>query len=388
MRIIYGHGNCTDRMYKKIFSEKNNSAFLPVQKYHGLLIKGFSKAGAEVRCFSGLPVNRSITDRKLIREKDEQEGNAYHHYITTINYPIIRHLMVFFGSFFGVLRLKKQVNSFAVCDFLNIAVSLGVSLGCKIKGIKRVAVVTDIPDMFDTGKLWKKIRNFVMRRFDGYIFLTEYMKEFIDEKSPYIVLEGHIDSDIVPSPSEASYELSTGKRIIIYAGNIHVKYGIKYFVEGFVEADIPHTELRVYGEGDFRAELEKLAERYPSVKYMGMRDNDEIVAEEQKAALLVNPRPTAPEYTKYSFPSKNMEYMVSGTPTLTTKLPGMPKEYDKYVYLIEDETVEGVARVLKEIFLQPYEMRKRKAEAAREFVLKEKSNVVQAKKIMNFMLDL
>ena len=40
MRIIYGHGNCTDRMYKKIFSEKNNSAFLPVQKYHGLLIKG------------------------------------------------------------------------------------------------------------------------------------------------------------------------------------------------------------------------------------------------------------------------------------------------------------------------------------------------------------
>ena len=214
------------------------------------------------------------------------------------------------------------------------------------------------------------------------------MKEFIDEKSPYIVLEGHIDSDIVPSPSEASYELSTGKRIIIYAGNIHVKYGIKYFVEGFVEADIPHTELRVYGEGDFRAELEKLAERYPSVKYMGMRDNDEIVAEEQKAALLVNPRPTAPEYTKYSFPSKNMEYMVSGTPTLTTKLPGMPKEYDKYVYLIEDETVEGVARVLKEIFSQPYEMRKRKAEAAREFVLKEKSNVVQAKKIMNFMLDL
>ena len=123
-------------------------------------------------------------------------------------------------------------------------------------------------------------------------------------------------------------------------------------------------------------------------RYMGMRDNDEIVAEEQKAALLVNPRPTAPEYTKYSFPSKNMEYMVSGTPTLTTKLPGMPKEYDKYVYLIEDETVEGVARVLKEIFSQPYEMRKRKAEAAREFVLKEKSNVVQAKKIMNFMLDL
>ena len=29
--------------------------------------------------------------------------------------------------------------------------------------------------------------------------------------------------------------------------------------------------------------------------------------------------------------------MVSGTPVLTTKLPGMPKEYDDYVYIIEDE---------------------------------------------------
>ena len=103
---------------RKIFSEKNNSAFLPVQKYHGLLIKGFSKAGAEVRCFSGLPVNRSITDRKLIREKDEQEGNAYHHYITTINYPIIRHLMVFFGSFFSFLPSFLQALFCLMMSFL------------------------------------------------------------------------------------------------------------------------------------------------------------------------------------------------------------------------------------------------------------------------------
>jgi hypothetical protein len=42
---------------------------------------------------------------------------------------------------------------------------------------------------------------------------------------------------------------------------------------------------------------------------------------------------------KILFSSKNKEYMVSGTSTLTSNLPGMSEEYKQYVYLIEDETV-------------------------------------------------
>ena len=34
--------------------------------------------------------------------------------------------------------------------------------------------------------------------------------------------------------------------------------------------------------------------------------NDRVVEEQLRATLLVNPRPTAEAFTKYSFPSKNM----------------------------------------------------------------------------------
>lgn len=61
------------------------------------------------------------------------------------------------------------------------------------------------------------------------------------------------------------------------------------------------------------------------------------------ATLLVNSRFTIEEFTKYSFPSKNMEYMASGTPLLTTKLPGMPQEYYPYVFLFDEETIDGYA---------------------------------------------
>ena len=118
---------------------------------------------------------------------------------------------------------------------------------------------------------------------------------------------------------------------------------------------------------------------------MGVRENREIVEEELKASLLVNPRPVAPEYTKYSFPSKNLEYMVSGTPVLTTQLPGMPEEYFPYVYLMGEETEDHAAKVLEEILSLPLEERQKKGTAARAFVLEKKSNIVQSAKILAFL---
>ena len=78
--------------------------------------------------------------------------------------------------------------------------------------------------------------------------------------------------------------------------------------------------------------------------------------------------------------------MVSGTPTLTTKLPGMPKEYYKYVYLIEDETVEGISNILKDILNRPKEELYNKGMEAKKFVLNYKNNIIQAKKILD-MID-
>ena len=82
-----------------------------------------------------------------------------------------------------------------------------------------------------------------------------------------------------------------------------------------------------------------------------------------------------------------MEYMISGTPLLTTRLPGMPEEYYPYVYLINDETPLGISDSLREILNISKDERDKKGEEARTFVLKEKSNVTQAKKIIEFLRE-
>ena len=130
--------------------------------------------------------------------------------------------------------------------------------------------------------------------------------------------------------------------------------------------------------------VSEITEQYlESMKLVDELDMDSASEFLQMAAtLLVNPRPTGEEYVKYSFPSKTMEYMSTGTPVLTTVLPGMPKEYHPYVYLLEEETADAIAEELRQIFAQPADALFEKGMAAREFILKEKNNVSQAGKIL------
>ncbi|MBQ6154067.1 MAG: glycosyltransferase family 4 protein [Ruminococcus sp.] len=386
MRILYGYSNCTDKTFQKIFNERKVAELLPDQKYHSLLIRGLSENGAKIYCFSGLPVNRAVTSRKLVREKDEREGKAYFHYITTLNFPVIRQLMIFFGTFFGVLTAKKDSDTFAMCDCLNLSNAYGMTLAARIRRIPVVSIVTDLPVMQRKSRFATFVNNLLFKMSDAFVILTAMMNQKVNQKNkPSIVLEGHVDS-MAPTPEiRKPYEVTEGIKTLLYAGSLKRIYGIDYLVRGFVKADIPDAQLRVYGDGDFKEELLRLCEMYPSVKYMGVRDNAHIVEEEQKASLLINPRPIAPEYTKYSFPSKNMEYMVSGTPLLTTGLPGMPEEYYPYVYIMGEETPDNAAKVIKKILDTPLSDRQKKGMAAREFVLQNKSNVIQAKKILEFL---
>ena len=389
MRIIYGCSAASQRKFAELEKKYNINGGHAVQKYHNLLLKGLAVNGAKVSCISPLPINRSVTSKKLIREKDDREERVAYHYITTLNLPVLRQLMIFFGTLFFVLRAKRDKDVFVVFDCLNIACSYGALIGGRLKRIKTAAIVTDLPDMMSSGKITKIINNNIFGKADSFILLTEQMNERVNKKKrPYIVLEGHVDSEAPIPEEQLKFEEINGKKVVLYAGSIRKIYGIQNLVNGFLNADIDNSELRIYGNGDFKQELEALCDINSKLKYMGIAENAEIVRQEQKASLLVNPRPTSPEYTKYSFPSKNMEYMVSGTPVLTTVLPGMPREYYPYVILLEDESPEGVCDALKAFFNSDLSKRKKFGKAAREFVLSNKSNVVQAKKIVQFLSEM
>lgn len=382
MHIIYAVTTCSDKVYKQLFSHVKVKPAFQSQKYHRLLIEGLA-AHTMVDVVANPPVNRSVLDREFVKLPDEVEGGANYRYIPAIRNPILKAAWVGLGTFFRTFALAKK-DSAVIVDCLNRTTALSAMLAARLKGKQCIGIVTDLPDMLSGSRFSKGLANFVIRHCTGYILLTEAMNGYLNKAGkPYVILEGH--SDITMRERIPSMEKKTSPRVCFYAGGVSRQYGLANLVEGFRAAELENAQLHIYGPGDYVKELQKIAEEDERIFYGGMLLNTEIVEKEQEATLLVNPRPTCEEYVKYSFPSKTMEYMASGTPVLTTVLPGMPLEYHPYVYLLEDETAEGISKKLKQVLSASDETLFRKGGEARTFILEQKNNVIQAKKILEML---
>lgn len=382
MHIVYAVSTCSNNVYSRLFSHAKVKPAFQSQKYHRLLIEGLA-AGAAVDVIANPPVNRSVMSKAIITLPQEEEGGAQYHYIPAIRNPVVKLAAMAAGTFFKTCRFAKK-GSVVIVDVLNRTTALSALLAARLKGCRCVGIITDLPDMLGGSSVSVGMANFVIRHCTDYVILTQAMNDYIQNPGkPYVVLEGH--ADITMGQKQPSMDRKTEPRVCFYAGGVSRQYGLANLVEGFRKADIPNTQLHIYGPGDYVQELQQIAEKDPRVYYGGMLMNSQIIEKEMDATLLINPRPTDEEYVKYSFPSKNMEYMASGTPVLTTALPGMPQEYYPHVFVIGDETAEGVAQALRKVFSCSDEALFEKGQSARKFVLEERNNVVQAAKILEML---
>lgn len=382
MHIIYAVTTCSDRVYNQLFAHVKVKPAFQSQKYHRLLIEGLAK-GAQVDVVANPPVNRSVLKENFVRLPKETQGGACYRYIPAVRNPLLKAAVVGFGTFFKTLFLIKK-DSAVIVDGLNRVTALSALLAARLRGKPCVGIVTDLPDMLGGSRFSKEFANFVIRHCTHYVLLTEAMNDYLNKGSkPYVILEGH--SDVTMKEKIPSLDKKSHPRICFYAGGVSKQYGLGNLVEGFRLADMEDAVLHIYGPGDYVQELQEIAAKDNRIFYGGMLLNHEIVEKELEATLLVNPRPTEEEYVKYSFPSKTMEYMASGTAVLTTVLPGMPKEYHPYVYLLEDETAEGIAEKLCQVLKNSDQELFEKGYKARTFVLEEKNNVIQARKILDML---
>lgn len=388
MRIIYASCLISKKKNKELF-ENNTYTGFQVQKFHQLLCHGFAFNKCDIQILSALPVTRKNCNKIFIKKDYEKEGSIFFNYLTVINLPILKNIFIILAAMIEMFKLAKcKDNVFLMADCLNQSVSFGAVIVSKILGIKSVGIITDLPDFLsDKGK--NSFNNMIIKMFNNYVLLTDEMNDYIVENithknKPYIVIEGSVDYTILNETTYEKYE----KKVCMYTGTLAKIYGIEYLVKGFIKANVLNSELHIYGDGDFKNELIDLCKKNSNIKYFGTKPNEYIVEEQKKATLLINPRPSNEEFTKYSFPSKNLEYMASGTPLLATDLPGIPDEYKRYEYIIENENIEGIANMFRYVLnLTDAELRK-KGKMAQEFVLGTKNNIIQTKKILEWLNNL
>src|SRR5699024_551254 len=114
-----------------------------------------------------------------------------------------------------------------------------------------------------------------------------------------------------------------------------------------------------------------------------------ILELQKTSTVLINPRPNNEEYTKYSFPSKIMEYMSSGRPMIAYKLDGMPEEYLKYFYPVtETQSGDGLYNTLRDVLSKTPDELDKKGSCAKEFVLTLKNKKTQTFKILDLLEEI
>jgi glycosyltransferase involved in cell wall biosynthesis len=197
-----------------------------------------------------------------------------------------------------------------------------------------------------------------------------------------VVVEGIFDpadDPVVDVPTEPG---SDGF-VVLYTGTLAARYGIVDLLKAFSALDRPDAVLWICGEGDARDQVEAMVRRDPRVRYFGQVPRARALALQRQASVLVNPRRPEGEFTKYSFPSKTMEYLASGRPIIMHDLPGIPPEYRDHLILPPTPDNDGLAAALREAASRPFDSLRDRGAAGRAFVLAQKSPQAQVARILD-----
>lgn len=261
--------------------------------------------------------------------------------------------------------------------------------------LKAALIVTDLPKEWGLASgrtgLMKRLEDHfadqslkLCQAMDGYVLLTEPMAEVLRiEGKPRIVLEGLIlEKAEDPKPALAPQERFT----VLYTGTLEPDLGIEELLNAFER--MPEAELWICGQGSMGERVRSCAEKRENIRYFGFVAQKEALALQARASALINPRQPNGMYTKYSFPSKTLEYLRSGKPVLCYRLEGIPHDYDPYLRYIQQPGSEGICQAVRGVMALSPEEREEIGRRGRDYVLAHKNPHVQCERLMTLLRNL
>lgn len=292
-------------------------------------------------------------------------------------------------------RLLKAMKGLLVSDADIIVYSIQLPLlDAAVKYKKRhpgSRIILVVPDLYEdlggSSKIKKAIKNFLFgdyyklcQNVDAYVLLTPLMIERMPERRPFCVVEG------IYNPTEKRQINEEKERFtILYTGMLYEKFGVKNLVDAVHLMEQQDVRLKLCGSGELVEYINALNDS--RIEYMGIIPREKVLQLQSESSLLVNPRQPNGGFTRYSFPSKNIEYLASGTPTMIYELEGIPQDYYNYCYHLSAKTnsVEDLKEMIVDIYNTPHEERIALAKNAQEFIFTQKNAPAQCKKIIDLI---
>ena len=383
-----------------VFCEASPACSVAGNKFLKNLITAVeAAAGRHVQTISYTPASMFPRGRKILygpgpRVLDDGRTVVS---VAFVNLPIVKQFTQGLGIFLPLSRwLWANRASRRVVIVYNVFSphSLPVLAATRLFGGKAVALVADLPHDFYDFRGWRallqridfRVQTNIISSFDGQITVTRNIADDFASAVPALLMEGGVESAELVEGQGARPRGDEALRICMFSGLLNDINGVELLLEAFAQIHGPEYRLWIFGRGPLESMVKAAANQDGRINYGGFRPNTEILARQRDATVLINPRPSHRAVTRYTFPSKLHEYMLSGRPVLTTLLPGIPEEYHPYLFLAHNETPEGLAASIETVCAR--EDLTGFGERAREFVLREKNWQVQGARVYDFVSEL
>jgi glycosyltransferase involved in cell wall biosynthesis len=315
--------------------------------------------------------------------------------IGSVRLPFLGLISKCLNLYSALLKNEVSTNPYLVVYSVHTPYLLAaVRYKKKFPQTKICLIVCDLPQFMSSNKnriytLLKKIDSIIINKLvkhvDSFVFFTDLMvSQFNIAEKPWIRIEGIYDSKI---PLVNEIIETSDSNIVLYTGTLDSRYGILNLLDAFMSIKDPNFVLWICGDGNMKNTILEFSVKDSRIKYLGQLAHNEILSIQQKATVLVNPRPSEGEFTKYSFPSKTMEYLASGKPCIMNHLPGIPDEYLRHLFIPDDETSKRLANKIIEVCSLNREIIIQKGKESQKFILTEKSPENQGLKLYSLLED-
>ena len=404
MKLLFVNIAYPVECYEQFKKDTNGQLSNAVNTFQWAIIDGLEQSGCDysMACVPTLPAWPRYKHLCTPSGVMTVDGKPRGHYLSFFDAPAIKQVHQRYVLRQYIREWCKKNSSedkLIVLVYTTYAQWLGAALDVK-KEFPNLIVVPIVTDLIDNAmdhagnrtplkriqvKLEDKAEHKLYKYVDKFVLISKLMTECIPEaEGKNIVIECMAPKGSLDMRVRAKKNVE--QRTLLYTGTLNEYGGVDMLVDAFLKTTDKRFKLVICGGGGDTTHIEEAAARDGRIDFKGSVSREEAVRLQQTSTMLINPRLPNGSITKYSFPSKTMEYMTSGTPMIGYKLEGIPDEYYKHMFIPASHSVEDLTACINETLLLPQEELDKKAKNAGEFIRINKNPKAQVCRMIEFLV--
>ena len=268
------------------------------------------------------PFSKAKCEIKVLKADTKVVGNIAYHYLKIKRSKLFR-LTSLRAQVKELIEKLKTDDSVIVTDTINPKCVSITNFIQKKYHLPAIGICTDSPsNITGTNKSYTLYLLSCCKKLNGFITLTEGLNLLFNPNSKdHITIEGVVESKEVDSP------ITVEGKYIFFGGALLPRYGVYNLIEAFKNIEDQDISLLICGHHANEEQIMDAIGNDNRIKYLGTLPVKEVLALERRALVNINPRPFTQDLDRLSIPSKTLEYLASGSLTISVRNTELEKVF-------------------------------------------------------------